>query len=77
MKIEKFTPIANSEADAIQLAKVEAAVKRALADGKLSRSERETIMNTVYADGKVSPQECEILRSLQEKVWRGEVELED
>ncbi|HBB32389.1 MAG TPA: hypothetical protein DDZ80_31865 [Cyanobacteria bacterium UBA8803] len=61
----------------MEFTKIKAMVDRALADGKLSRDEREQIMNAVYADKKVTTEECELLRTLQEKVWKGEIQIED
>ncbi|MCC5896676.1 MAG: hypothetical protein EA395_07475 [Phormidium sp. GEM2.Bin31] len=47
--------------------------KKALEDGVISRQERDEIVAAIYADGKVSVEECAIFRSIQEKIWLGEV----
>ncbi len=52
-------------------------IERALADGKLSRQESDDIKAAISADEKVTEEECEMFRQLQEKVWRGEVQLEN
>jgi hypothetical protein len=67
----------NSAEQTADLEKIRKIVQRALADGFLSRSERDTLMNAVYRDQKVSLEECALLRSVQEKIWAGEVQIGD
>ncbi|MGB3238641.1 MAG: hypothetical protein WBB29_10110 [Geitlerinemataceae cyanobacterium] len=58
------------------LEKLKARVERAMVNCRLSRNDRDDIMRQIYADGKVSPEECEIWRSLQEKIWEGEIQID-
>jgi hypothetical protein len=62
--------------DAGELEKLKDRVERAIADGCLSRSERDDIMRRIYADRRVSVEECEILRLLQHKIWEGEIQID-
>jgi hypothetical protein len=57
--------------------KVKQKIEQALADRCLSRQESQNIKRAMYVDGKVTPEECELWRQLQDKVWKGEVYLED
>jgi hypothetical protein len=68
-------PLSLEETEELQ--KVQTKVNRALANCSLSRKDREDLLSMVYSDGKVSAQECELLRTLQQKIWQGEVHLED
>jgi hypothetical protein len=67
----------NSAEQTADLEKVRKIAQRALADGFLSRAERDTLLSAVYRDRKVSLEECELLRSVQEKIWSGEVQIGD
>ncbi|MBO9999600.1 MAG: hypothetical protein J7641_11435 [Cyanobacteria bacterium SID2] len=51
--------------------------RRALEDGVVSRDERDSIVAAIYADGKVSVEECELFRTIQEKIWQGEILIAD
>jgi hypothetical protein len=51
-------------------------IEQALADGKLSRLESEAIKAAIYADKQVSPEEAELFRELQDKIWQGEVQID-
>jgi uncharacterized membrane protein YebE (DUF533 family) len=62
--------------EAVDLEKLKARVEQAIADGYLSRSERDDIMRRIYADRRVSVEECEILRLLQNKIWEGEIQID-
>jgi len=66
---------ANSQ-DAAELEKLKARVDRAIVDARLSREERDDIMRRIYADGRVSVEECEVLRLLQNKIWEGEIQID-
>jgi hypothetical protein len=46
-----------------QLEKLTAVVERAIADGKINRQEVEDIKAILWADGKVLPQELEVIRT--------------
>jgi hypothetical protein len=61
----------------IELQEIKVAIERALSDGKLSRLESETIKNAIYADKKVTPEEAHLFSILQEKIWQGEVLIDD
>lgn len=60
------------EIQAIQLM-----IDRALADGILTKSESETIKSAIYSDRKVSIEEARLLRLLNEKIWKGEILLDN
>jgi hypothetical protein len=62
-----------SEAEQEALSDLAKRAKKALEDGVISRQERDEIVAAIYADGKVSVEECAIFRSIQEKIWLGEV----
>lgn len=57
----------------MEFRQIQVMVERALADGRLSRDERDGIMNAIYADKKVTPEESKLWRTLQQKIWQGEV----
>jgi hypothetical protein len=52
-------------------------IERAMVDGILSREESEAIKAAIYADKKVTREEAEIFRLLQQKVWECEIIIED
>jgi hypothetical protein len=52
-------------------------VERALADGILTKAESDIIKNAVYSDKKVTHEEARLLRLLNEKVWKGEILLDN
>ncbi|OAB58062.1 hypothetical protein AY600_17095 [Phormidium willei BDU 130791] len=62
-----------SDAEQEALSDLAKRAKQALEDGVISRQERDEIVAAIYADGKVSVEECAIFRSIQEKIWLGEV----
>lgn len=66
----------SDERDAQELEKLKARVERAIADCRISRAERDDIIRRIYADGRVSVEECEILRLLQNKIWEGEIQID-
>jgi hypothetical protein len=53
--------------------KIKNMIERALADGVLSRAESEMIKSAIYADKRVSKEESQLWRELQDKIWQGEV----
>ncbi|MEB3274866.1 MAG: hypothetical protein ACO4AI_01625 [Prochlorothrix sp.] len=77
MRVEHFYTTPATTADQDQIEKVRRTIEQALADGVLSREENDQILSTIYSDGKVTQAECELFRVLQEKIWRGEVSLDD
>lgn len=56
--------------------KIKEIMERALADGMLSKAESDIIKRAIYAKGQVIPEQIELFRQLQEKVWHGQVLLE-
>ncbi|MEB3162582.1 MAG: hypothetical protein VKK80_05085 [Prochlorothrix sp.] len=77
MRVEHFYSLPSTVVDPSQVEKVRRTIEQALADGVVSREENDQILATLYANGKVSQEECELFRVLQEKIWRGEVALDD
>lgn len=67
----RYQPLSDIEQQA--LSDLAQRAKKALEDGVISRQERDEIVAAIYADGKVSVEECAIFRSIQEKIWLGEV----
>ncbi|HEY9615251.1 MAG TPA: hypothetical protein V6C64_00315 [Microcoleaceae cyanobacterium] len=59
------------------LAALKAILEHAIADGKISRQEMDSIRAAVFADGKMSIEEAELYRTfIIEKFKRGELEIE-
>jgi len=56
---------------------LEQRINTILSRGTISRSERDELMSRIYADGEVLDQECQLLRRIQDKVWAGELFIED
>ncbi|MEN9202196.1 MAG: hypothetical protein Q6K80_09535 [Thermostichus sp. DG_1_6_bins_120] len=50
-------------------------VDRALEDKKLTRMEMEQIVTAIRADGKISPEEVQLLDSIRQMVLRREIRL--
>ncbi|MFQ3584907.1 MAG: hypothetical protein SNJ85_08265 [Cyanobacteriota bacterium] len=50
-------------------------VDRALADKKLTRLEMDQIVTAIRADGKVSPEEAQLLDSIRQMVLRREIQV--
>jgi hypothetical protein len=61
----------------VEIKQIQVAIERALADGRLSRLESEAIKTAIYADKKVTPEEAHLFSLLQEKIWQGEVLIDD
>ena len=75
MKMERPNAIPPSPEDLKNLEKLKAIVERAIADGKLTRQEMESIQLEIQADGKVTFEELELCRTLiWEKIRNGELE---
>lgn len=55
--------------------KVKEMIKRAMADGVLSRAESEQIKSAIYADDMVTPEEAKLWTELQKKVANGEISI--
>lgn len=57
-----------------ELEKLRKVIERASADGVITRAERDVISSTMRADGKVTPEELNLIRTLvHEKVEKGEL----
>ncbi|MCF2971930.1 hypothetical protein L1047_12065 [Synechococcus sp. Nb3U1] len=50
-------------------------VDRALEDKKLTRMEMDQIVTAIRADGKVSPEEAQLLDSIRQMVLRREIQV--
>ncbi len=61
----------------MEIEKIKEMIDRALADGRLSRLESESIKNAIYSNNKVTSDEARLFRQLQEKIWQGEVIIDD
>lgn len=60
--------------DAKHLEKLKSTIERAIADGKLTAQEMQTIKAIIWSNGKVSAEELDLVRELiHEKVANGEV----
>jgi len=77
VKVEKFGKSeASSATEAAALARLKQRIERAIDRGSISQAERRDILQQIYADGRVTAQECELFRQLQERVWSGALHLE-
>lgn len=56
--------------------RLKAMIERALNDGALSREESQAIKSQMYADKEVTPEESELFRELQDKIWKGEIRID-
>ncbi|HEY9606403.1 MAG TPA: hypothetical protein V6C85_32645 [Allocoleopsis sp.] len=75
MKMERPNAIPPSPEDLKNLDKLRAIIERAIADGKLTRQEMESIQFEMRADGKVTVHELELCRKLiWQKIRTGELE---
>jgi uncharacterized membrane protein YebE (DUF533 family) len=75
MKFSRFSTETPSPAELQDLEKLRAIIKRAVADGKLTKQEMESIQAAMRADGKVTFEELELCRELiHEKIQNGELE---
>ena len=61
----------------MDIERVRAIVQRALADRKLTRAEQDEIMAAVLADGRVSPEERDLLQQIQLDLRLGKIESVD
>jgi uncharacterized membrane protein YebE (DUF533 family) len=60
--------------DTKHLEKLRSVIERAIADGKLTAQEMQTIKAIIWSNGKVSPEELDLVRELiHEKVAKGEL----
>ena len=74
MKAESHHEQARPIEDARHLEKLRSVIERAIADGKLTAQEMQTIKAIIWSNGKVSPEELDLVRELiHEKVASGEL----
>ncbi len=77
MNIERPNAPQPSPDELQNLDKLKAIIERAIADGVLTRDERDSISAALYADRKVTPQELDLVRTLiREKITSGELTLD-
>ncbi|HEY9614999.1 hypothetical protein [Allocoleopsis sp.] len=75
MKFSRCSNTAPSPAELQDLEKLRVLIERAIADGKLTKYEMESIQAAMRADGKVSFEELELCRQMiWEKIQSGELE---
>ena len=74
METESSNAPARPLEDAKHLEKLRSTIERAIADGKLTAQEMQTIKAIIWSNGKVSAEELDLVRELiHEKVASGEV----
>ncbi len=61
----------------MELEQIKTMIERALADGRLSRQESEAIKAAIYSDKKVTKEESQLFRELQNQIFNGDIVLED
>ncbi|GBF81091.1 hypothetical protein [Aphanothece sacrum] len=61
----------------MELEQIKTMIERALADKRLSPLESDSIKAAIYSDKKVTPEEAELFRNLQEQIWNGDVIIEE
>ncbi|MEL7083453.1 MAG: hypothetical protein AAGM36_03050 [Cyanobacteria bacterium J06597_1] len=61
----------------VDIERVREIVQRAVADRQLTRAEQDEIMAAVLADGRVSPEEQDLLREIQEDIRLGKIKSVD
>ncbi len=71
---ERWNESAPSIEDAKHLERLRSVIEQAIADGKVTAQEMQTIKAIIWANGKVSVEELELVRELiHEKVANGEI----
>ena len=60
----------------MEIAKLRGMVERAIIDGELSRRERDEIMEAIYGKKQITQEECELMRTLQQKIWTAEIKIQ-
>lgn len=58
------------------ISKIKQVIDHALADGRLSKKESESIKRAIYANDQVTPEEAQLWRELQDKIVTGEILLD-
>jgi len=75
MEISRPASSEPSLEDLENLDKLKAVIERAIADGKLNETEKQQIKAAAWANGKITPQELELIRNLiLEKIRNGELQ---
>lgn len=75
MKFSRSSTDTPSPAELQDLEKLRVLIERAIADGKVSKHEMDSIKVAMNADGKVTFEELELCRTLiWEKIQQGELE---
>ncbi|MFS8853978.1 hypothetical protein NW851_07020 [Synechococcus sp. H55.7] len=59
----------------MEFSQLQALVNRALEDKKLTRTEVDQIVGAIRADGKISPEEMDLLESIRQMVLRREIQV--
>jgi len=59
----------------MEFSQLQALVERALEDKKLTRTEVDQIVGAIRADGKISPEEMDLLESIRQRVLRREIQV--
>ncbi|MCJ2542872.1 hypothetical protein [Thermostichus vulcanus] len=59
----------------MEFSQLQELVDRALEDKKLTRLEMDQIVTAIRADGKVSPEEAQLLDSIRQMVLRREIQV--
>lgn len=66
-----------SKAELADLDKLKALIEQAIADGILTAAEKRSLETAIFADGKVSPEELELMQSLVwDKLSSGELKMD-
>ncbi len=60
----------------MEITQLRAMVERAIADGELSRRERDEIMEVIHGKKHITREECQIIRVLQLKIWTAEIKIQ-
>jgi len=60
----------------MEIGKLRGMVEQAIIDGELSRRERDEIMETIYGKQQITQEECELMRTLQQKIWTAEIKIQ-
>jgi len=75
MEISRPTASEPSPEDLENLDKLKAVIERAIADGKLTETEKQQIRTVAWSNGKITPQELELVRSMiLDKLHSGELQ---
>jgi len=77
MKIERPNAKLPTPEELQDLEKLKTAIEQVIANGKVSKAESERIKTMMWADGKITPEELELCRTMiYSKINAGELEWE-